>query len=142
LIAQVLIDNFATRENRLPGWQKNLQERADSMWVEPPLADKIVGFAMWDTARVADEGCYGQLYAIYLLEEAQRQGIGRALVERTRGDMRAAGFRSVRVEMMSNNLRAKSFYEKLGSTFARNAPFEMMGHKLTESVYVWRSLSL
>jgi ribosomal protein S18 acetylase RimI-like enzyme len=139
LIPQVVIDTFAMRESRLPNWQKNVRERADAMWVAL-LDGKVVGFAVSGAANVADEDCDGQLFALYLVQSAQRKGIGRTLALRSLADLHAAGFRSARVEVMSNNASAISFYEALGATFAREAKFEMMNHELTESVYVWRTL--
>jgi ribosomal protein S18 acetylase RimI-like enzyme len=102
LIPQAVIGTFATRESRFPIWQKNVQERADAIWLAL-LDGKVVGSAMSGAAIVSDEGCDGQLFALYLLESAQRKGIRRALAHRALADLRTAGFRSVRVEVMSNN---------------------------------------
>ena len=79
----------------------------------------------------------GQLFALYLVEKAHRQGIGQALTQTALDYLQTIGHTSVRVEVMKDNWPAIRFYERLGATFREAAQFEMSGVALTELVYGW-----
>ncbi len=55
-----------------------------------------------------------EVYAIYLLEEVQRTGVGRALLERATEAMRANGYRHAVLWVFEANDRARRFYEAAG----------------------------
>ncbi len=55
-----------------------------------------------------------EVYAIYLLEEVQRTGVGRALIERATEGMRAGGSRHAVLWVFEPNDRARRFYEAAG----------------------------
>ena len=139
LIPDAVIEYWADLEQRTAGWRTIVSERPQTLWLAE-LDGRVVGFADGGKAREPNDGCDGQLFGIYLLAAAQRQGIGQQLVARVFADLRAQKFTSVRVEVLRGNLPAISFYERLGATLVREAPCEMMGHSMTEIIYVWRQL--
>jgi ribosomal protein S18 acetylase RimI-like enzyme len=139
LIDAHLIAEFANCERRLPGWVRTLEEGASIVWVAL-VDERVVGFAAGGSARTQEEGCDGQLLGIYLLQSAQRAGIGSALASSVFDDLLDSGYRAVRVELFKGNQPAADFYKRLGARFAREAPFEMMGASFIEEIYVWLDL--
>src|SRR5215472_10508942 len=59
-------------------WKRNLQEGTALVYVASE-GDKIVGFASGGRERAGESGFEGELYAIYVLEEAQGRGHGHRL---------------------------------------------------------------
>ena len=55
-----------------------------------------------------------EVHAIYLLEEVQGTGVGRALLERVTEAMRANGYRHAVLWVFEANDRARRFYEAAG----------------------------
>ena len=75
----------------------------------------IVGFASSGPQRDASLPYSGEIYALYVLQAAQRQGIGRALMSGTRTRSAGAGARqSAVLWVMEGNTRSARFYEALG----------------------------
>lgn len=61
----------------------------------------VFGFASFGPIRSEQEGYDGELYAIYLLEERQRQGAGRALLAKGAEFLLQHGFSSMFVWLLS-----------------------------------------
>jgi ribosomal protein S18 acetylase RimI-like enzyme len=139
LIPDEVIESWADLGKRTAGWRTIVNERPQTLWLAA-LNGRVVGFADGGEAREPNDGCDGQLFGIYLLAAAQRQGIGQQLVAKVIADLRAANYTSARVEVMKGNLPAIAFYERLGAKPVREAPFEMMGHSLIEIIYRWTEL--
>lgn len=139
LIPDEVIQSWADLDKRTAGWRTIASERPQTLWLGT-LNDRVIGFADGGKAREPNDGCDGQLFGIYLLATAQRQGIGQQLVAKVFADLRAANYTSARVEVLKGNVPAISFYERLGAKPVREAPFEMMGHSLIEIIYRWTEL--
>lgn len=76
---------------------------------------EIIGFVRFGRCR--DEGAgaeVGEIYAIYLLQAAQKKGLGRALIEAAEEALRGAGFGEAVVWCLLTNGPAIGFYEKMG----------------------------
>ena len=58
---------------------------------------QIVGFAAGGAERTGRLGCDGELQAIYLLKDAQRQGLGTLLIRRFARELLSMGFSSMAV---------------------------------------------
>ncbi|MEQ1593576.1 MAG: GNAT family N-acetyltransferase [Casimicrobium sp.] len=139
LIPDHVIDAWADVERRTDGWRRIIAERPETLWLATRDGE-VIGFADGGVAREPNDGVAGQLFGIYLLASAQRNGVGRELVSHVFSDLHRWGFGSARVEVLKGNLPAIRFYEKLGARFVREAPFEMMGDAMFELVYVWDEL--
>lgn len=74
---------------------------------------ELCGFALWN--RHSEEPAHtAEIRALYVLPANQRSGLGRALFERCRQEMSAAGFRSLTVFTLETNHPARRFYEEMG----------------------------
>jgi GNAT superfamily N-acetyltransferase len=57
---------------------------------------------------------YGEIYAIYLLREHQRKGLGKKLYQECRRWFKAQGYHHFVTWGLANNTRARHFYESEG----------------------------
>lgn len=118
-------------------WQEWLA--ADSLVLVAERNGQVVGFANAGANRAAPEGCDAELYAIYLLQDAQRRGAGTALLRAVAKALTERGFKSMAVWVLERN-PARNFYESMGSHLATSKVIEIGGAKLMEVAYVWPKL--
>jgi ribosomal protein S18 acetylase RimI-like enzyme len=104
-------------------------------------ADGIVGFLSGGPERSGDPGFPGELYAIYMLDEHRRHGIGLALVRQWAARLRQLGMNSALVWVLAENSPAVAFYERLGARYLRESTLEIGGVPLKELAYGWEDLS-
>ena len=98
----------------------------------------MVGFAMGGAEREGDPRFQGELYAIYLLQEAQRRGHGRALAEAVADALVHRGLTSMLVWVLRDNLAARAFYERMGGVFLREHDLDFgAGFSVREVSYGW-----
>lgn len=101
---------------------------------------EIVGFASCGRERAGENGFEGELYAIYVLDSAQRQGHGRELVRAVAGALREMKLTDLIVWVLRDNASARHFYERLGGVYVRSQPITIGTATLQEVSYGWRSL--
>lgn len=101
----------------------------------------VVGFATGGPIREPVEECDAELYAIYLLREAQRAQIGTDLLRELARTLRQKGFSSMSVWVLGKN-PAKLFYIRTGAHYAASKNIEIGGAMLVEEAYAWPDLEL
>ncbi len=100
----------------------------------------LVGFASGGRERAGEEGFEGELYAIYVVDAAQRRGFGRELVRAMVGGLRELGLADMLVWVLRDNPPARDFYERLGGVYVRSQPITIGSVTLEEVSYGWRRL--
>jgi GNAT superfamily N-acetyltransferase len=100
---------------------------------------QVVGFASGGAERTGRLGCDGELQAIYLLQAAQRQGLGTLLIRRFARVLRSMGFHSMAVWVLARN-PSRKFYEALGAGIVTEQQIERGGESYTEIAYGWSDL--
>ena len=120
-------------------WQRSLRDDTTRVYVAEDQQE-VVAYASCGPERAGENGFEGELYAIYVLEKAQRQGHGRALVRAATGGLRELGFSDMIVWVLRDNERARAFYERLGGIYVRTQPITIGSVVLEEVAYGWRSL--
>src|SRR5258708_5828639 len=75
--------------------------------------ERVVGFATGGPERSGKYPYLGELYALYLFESHQQQGIGRRLVEQVAERMVQKDMKSMLVWVLTEN-PSRQFYERLG----------------------------
>jgi GNAT superfamily N-acetyltransferase len=99
--------------DRIPRWQRTLNDAHSSVFVAE-IGGEIVGFL---AAAPCDEGTAdgcGELDAIYILESASGQGIGRTFMTMSDQWMRAQGYTRAVLWVLPTNAGAIRFYEAHG----------------------------
>ncbi|SEQ12528.1 Acetyltransferase (GNAT) family protein [Piscibacillus halophilus] len=106
---------------------------------------EIVGFATGGPERSGKYPDYkGELYAIYILKDYQRQGIGKALMKPIVEGLIRDNLTNMVVLVLEDN-PSKHFYEATGAKLLDTEDIEIGGKKLIELVYGWddiRSINL
>lgn len=97
---------------------------------------RVVGFCGCGEARDKDLCGAGEIQGIYLLRAYQRHGLGRALLEDGLRRLRAAGYSSAYLWVLSTNENARRFYEKNGFAPDGAEKTEILGEPITEMRYV------
>ena len=76
-----------------------------------------------------------EIFAIYLLDKAKRQGLGRKMMIAVFDHLAAQGFGSVGLWVLKENVPARRFYEALGGQAGPEQSFDVRGQMLTEVAY-------
>jgi ribosomal protein S18 acetylase RimI-like enzyme len=131
--------SYADRERI---WAQNLSNsaRRSFLLVAEAPTGLIVGFACGGPERTRRIDYRGELYALYVLEMFQRQGLGRALMRATATAMLEGGLESMLIWVLADNRPARRFYESMGGILVGEQPIEIGGARLVEVAYGWGDL--
>jgi ribosomal protein S18 acetylase RimI-like enzyme len=100
---------------------------------------RIVGFILGGADRNGSQIYDAELFAIYLLEEYQGQGLGSQLVSRLAQRLLKEGYNSMRVWVLAKN-PARAFYETLGGEYLYQKTIFLGGENYAEAAYGWEEL--
>ncbi len=127
-------------EDRENAWIGILRDRTKFTYVAESERS-VVGFANGGPERTKDPEYSGEIYAVYLLEEHQRRGIGRTLVHALAERLVREGLSSILVWVLTENPACR-FYEALGGAFVRNRKRRVGGVDLDHVAYGWKEARL
>ena len=127
-------------QSRTHNWREQLSREAATILVAEDEMG-VFGFVCGGKLRDPIDGYDGELYAIYLLEEKQKRGVGKALTRQLASALYERGFRSLIVWVLARN-PAVEFYRHLGAQNVSTKQIEIGGVQLTELAFGWRSLRL
>ena len=103
---------------------------------------EVVGLASGGPERTGDQTYRGELYLVYLLEQYQRQGLGRRLVSAVTRRLVEDGFGSMLLWVARDNHPACRFYEALGGEPVRSRTIDIAGTEVPEVAYGWQDVSV
>ena len=131
-------------EQRANWWHRILAPRGN----KPPWAyvaeddeGQVVGFVSGGFERSGDWLYKGELYAIYLLQEAQGKGIGKQLTLTLVERMIEEGIFSMLVWVLAEN-PSRPFYEAMGGQQVREQEITIDGARLIEVAYGWPDIRI
>ncbi|WP_226659665.1 GNAT family N-acetyltransferase [Pseudalkalibacillus hwajinpoensis] len=101
--------------------------------------DEIIGFANGGQNRSESYQYDGELYAIYLLKEAQRKGAGKMLLCSVAKELKKESYRSMLVWVLNGN-PASQFYQSFHPLEIAQKEIEIAGKKLLETAFGWPDL--
>ena len=126
-------------ERRADFW-RGVLERAKKQFVFVVENEgRIVGFVNGGPEQEADPHYTAELYALYLLEEYQGRGHGKALFETTVETFVERGHTTMLLWVLSSN-PSRGFYETGGGRYLKTKPINIGDETLTEVVYGWDDL--
>lgn len=125
--------------DRTSGWREQLSNNLEVSVAD--LDGAVVGFIAGGPLREPIDTYDSELYAIYLVQAAQGQGIGTALLNELATSLRSKGLHSMVVWVLEQN-PAKHFYSRTGALLLTSQDIEIGGVTLTEVAYGWRDLKL
>ncbi len=126
------------QEDRMRSWQEQILAGNVSIFLAENETG-IFGFVAGGKLRERLEEYDAELYAIYLLQEWQRQGIGATLGLALASELQAKGFTSLIVWVLEQN-PSVSFYERLGAVQVARKVINIGGVDLQELAFGWPSL--
>lgn len=124
------------------GWRRWLEnaDRATATLVAEVPGEGIVGFSFCGAARASIEGLDAEIYALYVLQQQQRRGIGRELVRASARHFVRQGLFGFYLWVLKAN-RARFFYEALGGQVIAEKTERLGGHPFNEIAYGWHDLT-
>lgn len=102
-------------------------------------AEDVVGFVICGAEREHHPVYTGEIYAIYLLKQAQGQGLGSALARAAARWLQANGHNAMLVWVLEQNPACR-FYEALGGQTVSRKMLTIGGAELAEIAYGWRDI--
>ncbi|CAN5682289.1 hypothetical protein BH24ACI2_BH24ACI2_14330 [soil metagenome] len=139
IVPQEFLDNL-TVEKREQVFRQRLGEENYKMFVAEIAKDGIVGFADFGKSIEKDFAFEAELYAIYLLPEFQRKGIGANLFKLCQKEMIADKVNSMYLMALEVS-PYKSFYEKMGGKLVGKGNHFLALVKYETVIYGWKDLS-
>lgn len=124
-------------EERTARWQDLL--RSGSRVFVAEGEGRIIGFVHGGAIREPLNNYDAELFAIYLLAEAQGRGIGTAILMELVKALNEDGFQSIAVWVLEANAAVR-FYEALGAVRVATTQIEIGGTRLPLIAYAWSSL--
>jgi L-amino acid N-acyltransferase YncA len=121
-------------------WRKNLAKH-EFIYVAEEEGGQVVGFVAGGQERGGDPVYRGEIYALYLLQNFQRRGLGRRLNSAAARKLLETGYESMLVWVLAEN-PARGFYQALGGELVSEKPIEVGDAKLIEAAYGWKDLRL
>jgi ribosomal protein S18 acetylase RimI-like enzyme len=129
-----------SHEKHVQRHQRIMAEPGKIYFVAESFEHGIVGFISGGPNRTDHSQFTGELYALYILAEHQRKGIGRALVRAWAAKLLSSGINSALVWVLADNKPAIAFYQRLGGIYLREESLEIDGSRLREFAYGWDHL--
>ncbi|MDX2211705.1 MAG: GNAT family N-acetyltransferase [Oculatellaceae cyanobacterium bins.114] len=124
-------------------WQKWLAIKGNyhHIFVAQDQTGEVIGFANGGAERTQLPTCWGEVYAIYILQAYQRQGYGRQLAGAIASQLKQSGFASTLVWALINNPACK-FYQALGGQPIRQQRINIGGKDLIEIAFGWADIQV
>lgn len=104
-------------------------------------AGGVIGFVSGGFERHADHIYNGEIYALYVLKNYQRQGVGTKLVSALARRLNQFGIYSMLVRVLEHN-PYRRFYEKINGIYLRKHHMTFAGEVLDVTAYGWIDTSL
>ena len=122
-------------------WSRVLDDadRAAGAHVAEDEDEGVVGFCDCGPERGGAPG-WGEIMAIYILPDWQRQGLGRRLMGACGAYLTAQGLDSLAVWALEDN-PARAFYTALGGAPAEKRRLSIGGTEVTEQCYRWPGIA-
>ena len=124
------------------GWRRRVASAGPGgeVWIAEAPKEGIVGFASCGDARVAIEGLEAEIYALYVVQPRQGQGIGRELVRACARHFVRQGLFGFYLWVLRAN-RARLFYEAMGGVEVAERQERLGLHRYDEVAYGWHDLT-
>lgn len=143
IVPEDYLSNMSYEESER-SWAMHLSDTdRKKVWVYVAVdaAGRLVGFVSGGAGRDEDPVYKSELYAIYILQTYQSQGIGRLLTLALVEKLVQMGFDSMLLWVFAEN-PARRFYEALGGQLVKTSQFELSGATIDEVAYGWLDIRM
>lgn len=135
---EIFLMREKNRENSMNIIKEKLENK-ENFYKVVSIDNKIVGFVSYGKNRDTEADNLGEVYAIYILEEFHKKGIGKKLISYVKNDLKEKGYTSLVIWTLEENPN-KKFYEKLGGKEFSNRQIDIFGQKLKEIGYLYENI--
>ena len=128
-----------TIENRLKNWQRHLKTLHTATFIAENEAGAVIGFAIGGPEQTSHPLYQAEIYAIYILDTYQRNGVGKQLIKPIAKLFEEKKYPNMIIwalEENSNHL----FYQSLGGQIVASKNISINGKVLKEIGYGWDSI--
>lgn len=134
IVSDEFLDNlYKNEEERTISLINNFDENDNHQFVLV-VNDKIIGFINVGGSEDKDYSDYGEIYALYIINEYKGNGYGKELVKIGIKELKNMGFNKMVVGCLDGN-KSNEFYKHIGGKFVKTRIFEKLN--LLENVYVF-----
>jgi uncharacterized protein (DUF952 family)/ribosomal protein S18 acetylase RimI-like enzyme len=124
--------------SHLSWWRSVVEGKtAATVFVAESAQNGIVGFCAVQPARDKEFKGYGEIAAIYCLNEFKNKGIGAALFRMGQTHLTGQGLRDLYLWVLKENPTSE-FYERMGGRKANREKTLVLGKPLVEVVFEWK----
>jgi ribosomal protein S18 acetylase RimI-like enzyme len=120
-------------------WQEQLEKPENLIFVVEDSGGTF-GFVSGGMAREPVLGYDSELYAIYLLHDHQKQGAGRATMQRLASELLARRFKGMALWVLRDN-PAVGFYRRMGGRQIKEKIIEIGGKSLVQIALGWPNIA-
>ena len=138
IVPQSYLDKMSV-ENRAKAFENGFAVDFYKMFVAETQENGIVGFADFGKIRDNQSEFKAELYAIYLLRDVQRKGIGGKLFELGVKYLVANNMNSLSLTALEAS-PYKLFYEKMGGRLVERGTTNIEGESYATVIYGWDNL--
>ncbi|PJF23158.1 MAG: GNAT family N-acetyltransferase [Phototrophicales bacterium] len=140
IIPQHFLDTLSV-ERRTESWQHILSdENTEVVLVAEADDGEILGFVSGGKERESVPGYDGELYAIYLLKDAQGKGIGYQLFKKFVKALTERGYNNMVLWVFRDNRVARQFYENLGGQLLAQKTLTIAQKDVVEVAHGWKDI--
>jgi GNAT superfamily N-acetyltransferase len=102
------------------------------------VAETVAGYVSYGRCRDRSLPADGEVDELYLAPEYQGIGFGTRMFKAVRNDLLDRGIKRIAVWCLSENERARAFYERLGGKIIAETNDRVAGSSLTKVAYLFR----
>lgn len=102
------------------------------------VAETVAGYVSYGRCRDRSLPAEGEIDELYLAPEYQGLGFGTRLFKAVRNDLSDRGIKRLAVWALSENARARAFYERLGGRIVAETSDRVSGSSLTKVAYLFK----
>lgn len=119
-------------------WLANYKENS---FIVAANGDEVYGYCKYADVSYGlpdEENVDSELCSIYVKASLVKgNGIGRALVEYVKNDLKSRGRKKMIICCLEENYRARAFYEKMGGKYYGEKDYEAGGKIYNEVIYIY-----
>jgi ribosomal protein S18 acetylase RimI-like enzyme len=138
IMSQEFLDNMSYKKAK-GIFDEAIKRRDRILLVVENSLGEIVGIAEGGKEREGYKNYQGEIYAIYILKEYQKKGLGKKIIHRMIKEFIHEDISSMIIWVLEDN-SSRKFYEKLGG-ISKEVKYSKIGQKrLKEIGYIWNEL--
>lgn len=141
LLPDAALDTMSAAD-RTVQWLRALERRSDLRVLVAETAEGAVGFASGGPRRGDELSAEVEVYALYVLRQWQRQGIGARLLGGMARLLAAPAPCRLGLWVLRDNAPARAFYARQGGRADTERTTQNHGAPLAEVAYVWDEIAM